>query len=458
MGWLTGWSYRKSHVINATTDAGTNYQVKIKTYYGIPPRYYDLSDKWTTITGNPTDQHAVQPVHNTTIVECNKVVDGAARKYLAYDSDSAGSQIRLFYTDDLDGQWTPYSGNPILSGANHYRWPSVAYVNGVFHMFLTDVTDGTLERWTSTDGINFTFQENVIVGGNPWKSPFVWFNPNDNKWYLYYHDVAGTTEYIKVRSATNIEDLDTASSSVIMSKDGQMGASSMMYRDGYYWLIVEVFETVWKIRAFYSTSPTSGFVECSNSPILTNDEACGMHFLSPDGSKAHLFSNRDSANWYQDTRKIYSRNHDENVELGTHCRTDFGDVCFTKSDGSTLLDYWMEEKVDGDYAIFWVEVADDLSTNPATIYCYTPDTDIMTEKGWLNLKDFVENKMNLKVATLNPEAGKVEYHYPLAYVKLPFKGKIIHFKSKFFDLKVTPEHRMWYKTRSIDKWRFGVAS
>jgi len=146
------------------------------------------------------------------------------------------------------------------------------------------------------------------------------------------------------------------------------------------------------------------------------------------------------------------------VYLNQHCRTDFGDVRFTKSDGTTLLDYWMEEKVDSDYAVFWVEVADDLSTNPATIYCYTPDTDVMTEKGWVNLQDFVENKMNLKVATLNPETGKVEYHYPLAYVKLPFKGEIIHFKSKFFDLKVTPEHRMWYKTRSIDKWRFGVAS
>jgi hypothetical protein len=30
----------------------------------------------------------------------------------------------------------------------------------------------------------------------------------------------------------------------------------------------------------------------------------------------------------------------------------------------------MESKVDGDYAVFWVEVADDLSTNPVTIYIY----------------------------------------------------------------------------------------
>jgi hypothetical protein len=60
----------------------------------------------------------------------------------------------------------------------------------------------------------------------------------------------------------------------------------------------------------------------------------------------------------------------EDVYLNEHCRTDFGDVRFTKSDGETLLDYWMESKVNGNNAVFWVEVADDLSTNPVTIYIY----------------------------------------------------------------------------------------
>ena len=32
--WYSGWSYRKSHVINAASGAGTNYQVKITAHYG----------------------------------------------------------------------------------------------------------------------------------------------------------------------------------------------------------------------------------------------------------------------------------------------------------------------------------------------------------------------------------------------------------------------------------------
>jgi len=72
------------------------------------------------------------------------------------------------------------------------------------------------------------------------------------------------------------------------------------------------------------------------------------------------------------------------VYLNSHCRTDFGDVRFTKSDGTTLLDYWMESKVDSDNAVFWVEVADDLSTNPATIYIYYGKSDATTTSNGAN--------------------------------------------------------------------------
>jgi hypothetical protein len=58
------------------------------------------------------------------------------------------------------------------------------------------------------------------------------------------------------------------------------------------------------------------------------------------------------------------------VYLNGKCRTDFGDIRFTASDGSTLLSYWMESYVASDNAVFWVKVNDDLSTNAATIYVY----------------------------------------------------------------------------------------
>jgi hypothetical protein len=60
----------------------------------------------------------------------------------------------------------------------------------------------------------------------------------------------------------------------------------------------------------------------------------------------------------------------EHVYLNGKCRPDFLDIRFTRSDGITLLDFWLERKVDCYYAVFWVEIADDLSSNPVTIYIY----------------------------------------------------------------------------------------
>jgi hypothetical protein len=58
------------------------------------------------------------------------------------------------------------------------------------------------------------------------------------------------------------------------------------------------------------------------------------------------------------------------VYVGSNCRADFGDIRFTTNDGTTLLDYWMETYTSGTSALFWVEVAGDLSTVDKTIYVY----------------------------------------------------------------------------------------
>ena len=44
------------------------------------------------------------------------------------------------------------------------------------------------------------------------------------------------------------------------------------------------------------------------------------------------------------------------VYLNSKCKNDFGDVRFTLSDGDTELDYWIDKKVNGNYALFWVVV------------------------------------------------------------------------------------------------------
>jgi hypothetical protein len=89
--------------------------------------------------------------------------------------------------------------------------------------------------------------------------------------------------------------------------------------------------------------------------------------------KSHVINYAPGAGTnYQIRIKVYygsGVDSGENVYSNGKCRTDFGDIRFTSGNG-ILLSCWMETKVDGNSAVFWVKVTDDLSTVNAVIYVY----------------------------------------------------------------------------------------
>ena len=93
------------------------------------------------------------------------------------------------------------------------------------------------------------------------------------------------------------------------------------------------------------------------------------------------------------------------VYLNSHCKSDFGDVCFTRSDGSALLDYWMESYTASTSAIFWVEVIDDLSTVGRTIYVYYGNPSATTTSNGDNTFMFFDD---FSAGVLNPTKWSVE--------------------------------------------------
>ena len=96
--------------------------------------------------------------------------------------------------------------------------------------------------------------------------------------------------------------------------------------------------------------------------------------------------------------------------------------------------------------------------DPQSYYaCYDNETDILTENGWLSLKEIVDKRLKIKVATLNPKENLVEYHYPSEYFKKYYNGELLHHESKQIDIRVTPNHRMWIKFQKKDKWHFKKA-
>jgi hypothetical protein len=286
--------------------------------------WFVMSQPSNPIVGNPPLQHSFDVVHTTDVVRCDMLIDGAVRTYLAYDTDPPSGyggigELRLYYADGIGGPWTPYSGNPIMGPSiNGVCGCSVALVNGTFEMFVNNEGLGDIELWNSTDGIHFTFVETILTAPvDPWTNPFVWLNPNDGLWYLFWENGnnAGGTWSIMARNSSSITGFGSQPDMTVMSTTTllHMAFPTVMYRDGYYWLLCEAEPlgdgTPWEVCAFVSGSVTSGYVQCSNSPIITGDEACPQVFIGDDGVSCYLFTDQNSSIWYQMMRAVSPQNY-----------------------------------------------------------------------------------------------------------------------------------------------------
>lgn len=102
------------------------------------------------------------------------------------------------------------------------------------------------------------------------------------------------------------------------------------------------------------------------SHVMTQQAGAGNHYQIP--IKVYKGVGADGTEAYHDVTmgKVY---------CGGNCQNDFGDIRFTASDGTTLLDYWMHDDVSsGVYAVFWVELTGDLTAGNVTIYIYYDTT------------------------------------------------------------------------------------
>lgn len=96
-----------------------------------------------------------------------------------------------------------------------------------------------------------------------------------------------------------------------------------------------------------------------------------------------------------------------NVFCNSHCQTDFADVRFTASDGTTLLNYWRESFTASTSAVFWVQVQGDLTISAQTIYIYYGATGQATTSNGTNTflfySDWEDN--TLQGWTINKSTG-----------------------------------------------------
>lgn len=82
--------------------------------------------------------------------------------------------------------------------------------------------------------------------------------------------------------------------------------------------------------------------------------------------------------------------------------------------------------------------------------CYSEDTDILTEGGWVN---FSELRYADKVATVSP-VGELSYVFPDKLHSYAYKGEMYLFETKTVNLFVTPNHKLYIRPKNHRDYQF----
>jgi hypothetical protein len=256
------------------------------------PREYPRFEEGSVVLKGDPGTWDENEVHDLSVVVANR----SDYKYWGYyglayyDNSAEKGKAGLACSNDLV-HWQKYPGNPVIKA--NCRWPSVILVNDIFHLFYAQYdsnVDSRIVRVTSKDGINF-FQEEIVVPREPGlqnQNPFIWYNSQNAKYYLYYYhgdERSAVNKHwdINVKIAADIESLAGTSPQRLVTSANTLAAPSMAYFNGRYFLTAEALDgTTWITKAFISLAPDGPFEEVSNNPVLANDDACAFQHIFND--------------------------------------------------------------------------------------------------------------------------------------------------------------------------------
>jgi PKD repeat protein len=107
--------------------------------------------------------------------------------------------------------------------------------------------------------------------------------------------------------------------------------------------------------------------------------------------KSHVITSGTTLTNYQTKIRVYygsGTDSSSTTYLNSKCNTDFSDIRFTTSDGDTLISYWIESVITGNYADIWIKVP---SIAITTIYIYYGNTSAVSTSSGDNTFELFDN-------------------------------------------------------------------
>jgi hypothetical protein len=426
-GWLAGWSYRKQHNITGSSAGNqTDYQMEFKVLYGNRSIY---DNNWVWDLNSPILEKGNGTDWDNALIGGGSVVKVNGTWYYYYSGKNASTgKWAIGVATSTDGVTftKDTEHNPIVihnsSDPDEDVWvwsPQVLYYNNTFYMYYTGrFTIGTETNhecvrliqsvgssyWNFDPSTKQTILAPDDADAEAWENYWICHNSvpvwNGSKWVLLYSGGNGVYEDTGVAFGDNLTSFtrDTASNPVIVHNNNAPWDSQRAYKprvrlnsstwytpyeeDGKYVVyFIEVdSNSVQRLQYANTTSTFTSFTRNTGEPVLRydwngDDGVSGDTIVSFDDED--LFYVASWSDPDNDVGLLHLGDYVQQV-YATNCRSDFGDIRFTADDGTTLLDYWLYEKVDSDYAKFWVEIPTISNVTTNTIYIYYGKNDATT--------------------------------------------------------------------------------
>lgn len=445
--WLTGWEYRMRHDIDPATGAGTNYQVEVKVFNGSTRSANYTSQAnylngWANVWNGSNDNFLVvkdgtdyklyrstnvghthslrwTPPEGGDVFRYFAFVSSGDRLFLNTEGHSSGDTNRLYYSDNGGQSFTQVT-DANVTDMKFWHGTEDASANLYIGRYETGNTATVFK--STNDGVNWTdisdptWDDSYVSGDRHTHATKVdattgWLyvligddGPVDGIWRSKLRD---GSDWVK-KNSTQCVGIDFLSGYTYVGNDGNSGDVFKFQDDG--------------TGSTQDMSTALDIGASGNVFILKKDNSdrlwVGFHLIG-------LYTSEDGATWTQQEEAISdgndafmhgSRNFPSiggkdifisrivngfalrslfdlnvTVALDDKSKADFGDVRFTDDDGSTELNYWMQEKVDSSYAIFWVKVEDDLSSTAQSIFIYYGKSDATTTSNGGNTFDIFDH-------------------------------------------------------------------
>ncbi|MFX0069071.1 MAG: DUF2341 domain-containing protein [Candidatus Hodarchaeota archaeon] len=469
--WLPGWTYRKSHLIYSAPDAGTNYQVKIIVHYGsgtdVSQNVYcnglcktDFGDiRFTDNDGiTALDYWMEEKTDSVSATFWVKIADDlsliSVNIYIYYGnsgstSTSNGDATFLEFTHfagtSLPADWTVRDsdmGTHSVSDSkltvtsdtvSHSTWyhrivgPTSSFTMPIrVRALVTSYAYHTSRKGPTFEIGNLADMDLCYFhygGGHSVHTHYDGSTLRHNvidealsqQWaYIDNPIQPGTWELVSDAACNRfysndvfLDSLDTYSIdgsvyvSVGVCSGGSSGSAGSIVMD---WLFVS---------KFINPEPAHGSWGSEESNWLPGWSHRKSHVINPGSGAGTGYQVKIVVHYGTGT------DSGENAYCDSQCRTDFGDIRFTDDGGLTELDYWIEEKVDFNYGVFWVEVRDDLSTTGATIFMYYGNSTAATTSNgpntFLVFDDFEDGDTAGWTVVDGSFTGSTDYSYDSSY-------------------------------------------